>query len=655
MFRLIARLSAIAALLAVVGCDNNPNPLPYQKTREDGSPWVVFNWALTADPSSLDPQYAYDEQSHRVLEPIYDTLLQYHPLKTEPYELMPCMLTAMPKLETAADGKVSYFCQLKAGIFFHDDECFPGKKGREVVAKDVAYVFQRICDPAVESPFFGPLSDAVVGMAEAQAAATANNNKLDYDKHLVSGIELVDRYAFRIHLSRPYPQLKYWMGLQTLSPVAREAAEYYAGQKLPNGDVQENIHRFKTVGTGPFRLAEYVPRQRVRLVRVPGYKTTTFPTDGIPPEQQDYLGPLAGKALPFVDEVRMTIIKETPPMFILTRQGYLDRMAANKDAFASLLTSQRTLSPMFKDRGMFLEKDSDPSTFWISFNMEDPLVGGEKNKKLRQALSCAYDAGTYVETFMSGVAPVATQLLPPGFFGYDPKHVNPYGYNLEKAKKLLAEAGYPNGYDSNGKQLEISLNAATDNSDSRQRAEYDQNALQKLGIKVVISESDFPTLLRRKDTGQFQVGTSSGWGADYPDAENFYFLFYSKNVPPNGKNETRYSNPEFDKLFEKMALMEDTPERLEIIGKMRDILEEDVAIIPIFNKQYYTVIQPWARRTHHNSMLEGGVKYVKIDAALRERAPVNWNNKPWWPLWCLGALLVVPIVYVLRWTRGQHA
>ena len=130
MFRPIARLSATAAIVALAACDNNPHPKPLQKTRADNSPWVVFNWALTSDPDSLDPQHSYDQQSRRVLEPLYDTLLEYHPLKTDPYEVVPCMLAEMPLPEKAADGRLSYLCKLRPGILFHDDECFRDLSGK---------------------------------------------------------------------------------------------------------------------------------------------------------------------------------------------------------------------------------------------------------------------------------------------------------------------------------------------------------------------------------------------------------------------------------------------------------------------------------------------------------------------------------------------
>jgi ABC-type transport system substrate-binding protein len=654
-------LICLAVGLVLSGCDSNPHPKPLHQTRPDGTPWVVRYGVMSEDPRSFDPQFAYDQMSRRAMEPVYDTLIEYHPFKTEPYEIIPGMLAELPQLEVSADGKHSYLCRLKEGIRYHDDPCFPDGKGREVVADDVHYAWLRICDPKVESPFIGPIGEAVDGMLEMNAAADAAskaaekekrpNPKFDYSQKL-AGIEVLDRHRFRIHLKRPFPQLVYWMAMHATTPVAREAVEYYDGQKH-DGVLRDDFRKFKAVGHGPYRVAEYIPRQRVRLERVEGYRTVAFPTDGFPPEKADWLKTLAGKPLPFIDEVSYSIMRETIPIFVLARQGYLDGMAANKDSFAALLTAERGLAPKYKARGMFLERDAEPSTFWIAINMENPVLG--KNKKLRQALSCAYDPKTYSEIFYSGVAPVATQIVPPGILGFDRHRANPYAFNPERARQLIAEAGYPNGRDASGRQLELTIDAVSSGSEDRQRSEFDQRCFEALGIKVKINENTFARLMDKQDDGNFQLSTSAGWGADYPDAENYFFLFYTKNFPPAGKNYTRYSNPEFDKLYEQMAAMENSPERLAIIRRMNDILAEDLPVIPTFNKEFYTVVQPWARRTHNNLMLEGGVKYLVVDPILRERLRAEWNHKPLWPLVILGVLLTAGLNYAVRWNRRRNA
>ena len=642
---------SLTLALGLAGCDNDPNPAPLRQTRPDGSKWRVKYAGLPADPKSFDPQYMYDSIGQQALEPVYDKLLEYNPMKSDPVELQPGMLEAMPKKEVHADGTVSYLCKLKPKIMYHDDPCFPGGKGREVVSKDVHYMLQRIADPAVESPYYAPLVQHIVGLAEARKTATAATGKFDY-KTPVTGFEQVDQYAFRIHLKGPYPILLYWMALNAMSPVAQEAVEYYDGQ-VHDGKLRPKF-RFYAVGHGPFRIVEYTPRRHIRYERVEGYHTSTFPTEGFPPEKAEFLKQFAGKPLPLFDELQFKIIQETIPAFVLGRQGYLDGITANKDAFGALITSDLQLTGKYKERGLGLEKVGAPGTFFISFNMEDPLIG--KNKKLRQALSCAMDWATYSRIFYSGVAPVSEQLVPHGLFGYDANYKNPNGFNLEKAKQLLAEAGYPNGYDAKtGEQLTLTVEEPVAGTEERQRAEYNRRGLEQLGIRIKINENTFARVLERLEQGTFQLGSGTGWMLDYPDPENFFMLFYSKNFPREGANYCRYSNPEYDKLYEEMAIMENGPERLAIIQKMNAILADDCPMILQFDKAFYVATQPWSRWTHNSPMIEGGFqKYHQVDAEMREKVRADWNHKPLWPIAVLAALLVGGVVYAVRWNRTDH-
>jgi len=644
-------LAALAALL-LAGCDNDPNPAPYHKTRADGSPWRARYMGIPYDPKSFDPQFVYDTFSAQFIEPVYDRLLEYHPMKTAPIELMPGMLEEIPTKEVAPDGAVSYLCRLKHGIYFHDDPCFPGGKGREVVASDVHYVFQRLADPKVESPFFAPFEQRIVGLHAAREEGIKKTGKFDYATP-VSGFETIDKHTFRLHLTSPFPQILYWMAFPcALSPVAREAVEYYDGQ-VHEGKTRP-IFRFYAVGTGPFRLKEYTQRRHARYERVEGYHTNVFPSDGFPPEKAGWLKQFAGKPLPLFDELRISIISENIPAFVLGRQGYLDGITANKDAFAAIVTSDQKLTPRFAARGMELEKVGLPGTFYITFNMQDPVVG--RNVKLRQALSCACDMRSYVQIFYSGVAPVSNQLLPRELFGYDPKYVNPNGYDLEKGKRLLAEAGYPDGRDAKtGEQLVLTMNNSVESTEMRQRAEYDQRMLEALGIKVKINGMTAARALEAMEQGNFQMDGSTGWAMDYPDPEDFFMVFYSKNFPREGANYARYNNPEYDKLYEQMAAMDNGPERLALIHKMNDMLAEDCPAIWEFDKKFYVATQPWGRWTHNSPILEYGFnKYHQVDPVLREKLRREWNRKPVWPPIVLVALLLAGLIYAVRWNRREN-
>jgi ABC-type transport system substrate-binding protein len=380
---------------------------------------------------------------------------------------------------------------------------FPAAKGRELVARDLHYAFQRLSDPALQSPVFANLAEYVAGMNDAFEAAR-KSGKFDYDTDMVRGVELVDSHTFKLHLVKPYPQILYWLAMSFTAPVAREAVEYYDGLAHPDGPNGKTVQRppFRTHPSGrePSRVAEWVPGQRYRLVRNPNYHTVVFPSDGWPAEREASNRPLAGRSLPLVDEVQLTIFKELLPIWLLTRQGYLDRMGVMKDAANSALTGNSELTPQLKERGMKLNRILEVSTFFFTFNMQDPLLG--QNKKLRQAISCAYDPKGFVDILYGGVAPVAQQLVPPGIFGHNKDFQNPYGHNLEKGKRLLAEAGYPGGIDpATGRKLEITMDVTATGGEERQLAEYEQRQLEQLGIRVRLIENTFARKLEKEDQG----------------------------------------------------------------------------------------------------------------------------------------------------------
>jgi oligopeptide transport system substrate-binding protein len=639
----------IGTTVLLVGCNTNPHPAPLQKTKEDGSPWVVRYSYLADDPRGLDPQHSYDQMGHRVQESVMDTLLEYHPFKTDPFELMPGLLEALPERINEADGKVTYTCRLKKGIKYYDDPCFveTNGKGREISAEDVHFAWQRICDPKIECPIYSTFGPVVIGMNELYENAKATG-QFDYSKRL-AGLEVVDSHTFKIRLAKPYPQILYWLALQFTTPVPREAVSYYDGKLHPGEKKQRPEFNWHPVGTGPFRIVEYEQAHRFRLVRNPDYRTTVFPSDGYPPEKAELLKKYAGRQLPLVDEIEWPILREVHSMWLLARQGYFDMTAVSKDSFGRVVTGANDIAPDLKARGMKLRKDMEISTFYISFNCSDPVLA---NPKLRKALACSYNAQGYCDIFKNGVSPVATQLVPPGIFGYDKEWKNPNAFNLERARKLIAEAGYPGGIDpKTGQPLVLTMDVTATGSEERQTAEYEQRQFEQLGIRVNVIENTFAKMLEKQERGQFQIAPSTGWGADYPDPENFFFLFYSKNIPPAGKNESRYLNPEYDKLFEQMALMDNGPERLELCRRLNQMLADDCPVAFNFNKAYYVVVQPWTERMHDNMMLEVGLKYGVIDSQMRERLLKEWNQPIVWPLGIAGLFVVGGIAYAVRWNR----
>ncbi len=628
------------------GCGNDPHVPPFRTTRDNGDPWLTLYRALGDDPRTLDPQVSYDTTSDAIVSQVYETLLQYKLFETDPYQLEPCLAASLPKRTQNPDGTESYLFTLKRGIRFHDDPCFPDGKGREVTSDDLLYSFRRIADPKVECPVFAVFAEFIPGIAEVYDAAK-KSGKADYTMP-ISGLEIVDRYTLRVHIKKPFPQILYWFAMPVTAPVPREAVEYYDG-------VKREQFRFKPVGTGAFRLAEWRRNKLIRLVRNDHYTATTFPTGGWPAEEAGRLASLAGAKLPQADEVQWVIIREAIPGWIMFRQGYLDRSGVQKDVFTAVLNPAHELSPEYAARGIYLYKDVDVTTFYGVFNMDDPVIG--TNKRLRQALYLAYNGDLANEIFRNGIDLPAHHVIPPGVFGHDANYRNPYrGPDLERARKLLAEAGYPGGIDpKSGKPLELSLDLVADDSQARRAAEFDKAQFEQLGIRINIIENTWARLLDKMQRGQFQIYGSSGWHADYPDPENFYSVFYGGNIPPAGSNHGRYKNPEFDRLYEQMRQMDNGAERLAIIHRMRDIMSEDCPIMPLMHPVIYSLAQPWTKRISNNLLARSSLKYVGVDAKLRAQKIAEWNRASPLPVVIGAVCLTAAVVGGIMIGRRRNA
>jgi ABC-type oligopeptide transport system substrate-binding subunit len=482
------------------------------------------------------------------------------------------------------------------------------------------------------------LQEFIAGLGPAYAEARRTGS-FDYRKP-TGAITVLDDHTFRLNLLKPYPQILYWLAMPFTAPVPREAIEYYNGK---NGREQFKFH---PVGTGPYRMAEWARGRLIRLARNEHYTATRFPLGA--------WSTLADKPLPFLDEVQLAIIRESVPAWLLFRQGYLDRSGISKDVFNSVITTGLTLSEKYQQRGVHLYRDVEPGTFYLVFNMEDPLVG--KNLKLRQAIATAYDETRANAIFQNGIAVKAEQLLPPGVTGHDPQFVNPFRTEkIETAQRLLAEAGYPGGIDpKTGHPLELTLDVIASDSASRQFAEFQKTQIEQLGLRCKIEENNWARFQDKQDRGHFQINGGSGWNADYPDPENFFFLFYSKNIPPQGSNYARYTNPEFDRLFEQIATMPNSPERLALLRQMNEILTRDCPIVLLFHPVAFSLNQPWIPRIASNPMVAGGLKYATLDPQLREQKRREWNQTPLWPSIALGGLLLIGVGSAIVLGRRQN-
>jgi ABC-type transport system substrate-binding protein len=647
------------------GCTNDPYP------DADRDKKVLYT-SYSAPPKTLDPAVAYAVTDHVVTGSVFDTLLEYHYLR-RPYELMPGLAETLPEAQVQPNGHQSYRFRLRSGILFHDDPCFglsqKGRSTREVSAADVAFQLARLADPAVNSPAaptfgdvlgFTAFGERLVQMRKADPAFAALPAHEQYRRAGgIEGVMVHGDLELELVLSSPNPQILYWFAMPFTTPMAWEAVAYYDGK-----DGRPNLSE-RAVGTGAFRLALYEKQHRFVLKRNPTWyglaekgavvPGAAFPTDIDPDDiKAGRVDPAyARRRLPFLDEVRFTREKENIPNFNKFLQGYYDAGGIIKESFDAIVVGGH-LSKEMQERGMRLDKEVEPTIFFIGFNMDDPVVGargGEKARKLRQAMSLAIDAEQFMQLFLNGRGVAAQSPVPPGIFGYDQDYRNPFRQpDASRARKLLAEAGYPGGIDpATGQPLRLTFDTQATGAEAYLQWEFFARAWRDLGLDVEIKATTFNQYQEKLRRGAYQV-FFAGWGADFPDPENFFFLLECGNARSkiNGPNTANFCNAEFDKLYRAMKTMPNSAERARLIRQMVAILEEERPWIEVFFRERYTLHHAWVANAKPMGISYPTYKYRDVNPQQRARMQAEWNTPVRWPLYLVLLALAAAVVPAVR-------
>lgn len=667
--RFISVLGLVLSMTGLSSCSNDP----YPPVRDDQK--VLYSSFVDA-PRTLDPATAYDTRAHAITGAVYDTLLKYHFLK-RPLELMPGLARALPERTELADGRVRYRFELREDLLYADDECFElggaGRSTREVVAEDVAFQLARIADAEVGSPVIEPFSN-ILGFQEFRRLLTerrdADPGFTDRPIHeqyqaigSIAGIKTPSRHVLEVTLHRAYPQIKYWFAMEFATPIPWEAIVFYDGQE---GRPRFDDH---PVGTGPYLLSEYDKQARYVLERSPNWygvrhpewraPSAVFPSEG---EKEDRLtGRLeyAGRSLPFIDRVEVRREKENIPRFNKFLQGYYDSSGIIKESFDKVV-QEDALSPEMAARGVSLGKSVALDVFYIGFNLDDDVVGrsgGERSRKLRQAMSLVIDVEEYSRIFMNGRGVPAQSPIPPGIYGYQTDYRNPYArVDLIRAQTLMTEAGYPDGIDSEtGEALRLTFDSHDTSTAGMTQVRFYTSAWKRLGIDVRIEATNYNQFQEKQRNGAYQI-FQSGWVADYPDPENFLFLLWSEMGKSKfgGPNAANFSNTEFDELFVAMKTRENDAQRMAEIREMTAILEHERPWIELFHREDYSLYHGWVKNVKPMGISTPTYQYRDIDPTLRAQHRLDWNEPIVWPAYALfvaAILIVLPAISTYRKER----
>lgn len=586
------------------GCDRD-------QLESEGAPGKMVFFGETSKIRGFDPVKAGDVSSALAASKVFEGLLQYSYLD-RPYRVEPLLAESLPNV--SLDG-LAYTFKIREGIYFQDDSCFQatGGKGRELVAEDFVYSMKRIADMKNGSSGYWAFNDRIVGL-DAWREETGGEAPSDYSRE-IKGLRALDRRTLRIQLTRPYPQLLWILTMHYSFAVPREAVDYY-GKEFVN----------HPVGTGPFILKSYRQNYRYEFVRNPKWAETgrmdRYPDRAAPGADPELLAD-AGKEVPFIDRIIQYVIEDSTTEWLMFLTGQLESSGVSRDNWDAVITSEKKLTDDLIQQSIRLLSSPTLDLFYIGFNMDDPVVGG--NKKLRQAMTCAFNTAEYIQFYNYRVIR-PNGPIPPGVAGYVERPY-PFPFDLDRAKKLLAEAGYPDGKDPKTErrlQLTLELGSA-ENPEFRQAAELFANFMEKIGVVIKLSYNNWPTFLEKMERRQAQL-FSLGWVADYPDAENFLQLFYGPNSSP-GPNHSNYHNAEFDQLYEKIRELQDSPERTALYRRMADIVVEDCPWILTMNPLSYGLHHVWLKNYMYHDFPYGMIKYYKLDTAARTKWKAEYGKK----------------------------
>ncbi len=546
--------------------------------------------------NTLDPALSADLVSAKMVGELYDTPLEYDYLE-RPYKLKPSMLESMPEV---GGGMTAFRLKLRGDLWFQPDKCFGVDdtgcfKRRRVTASDVAFSILRLADERVHSPGYWLIRGKIRGIGEFRKA-TASSPEWDfsvYDKGC-EGIKFVNDRELEIRLAKPDPRFLYALAMPYMSVVPREAVEMY----------REDFGSHP-VGSGPFRLVEWRRGYKLEFERNPDYREEYF-REAENAEDRE-------RRLPLLDRVVCPQVSESVTAWFMFLRGELDMNPVDKDNFEAVVDGEGKLVPALRARGVKLVKAPRMQIYYVGFCFVDPILAG--NADLRKAISLAYNVDKRMEFFNHCATP-ANGPIPKGVAGYDPRFENPYAkHDVELAKEYLAKAGFPGGVDpKTGKRLKLTLDFGGTSATFHELAEMFVDDMADIGIKIVPVLNNWPNFLKKSARGRMQLYYVS-WVADYPDAENFLQLFYGPNA--GSCNRSFFRDSAFDRMFDEIKSMPDTPDRTVKYAGMARYLVERCPWIFSHYPVSYRVLRAWVENYHPHDFCFSEWKYLDVDVEKR--------------------------------------
>lgn len=511
----------------------------------------VFHYNEQTGIASLDPAFAKNQSIMWPVHQLFNTLVEVD----DQLQIVP----SLAKSWEISDDRLVYTFHLRDDVFFHDDACFPKGKGRKLLATDIEYSLSRIIDKHTASP-----------------GAWIFNRKVDS----LQPFKALNDSTFQLKLVRPYNPVLGILSMQYCSIVSKEAVQKYGSD-----------FRRHPVGTGPFQYVAWVEGQALVMTKNKNY----FEKDS------------AGNPLPYLDGIKITFFDSKATEFLLFRQNKLEFINDIDPSFKDEVLTKRGV--LKKDWEGKIKLHTSPylntEYLGILFDSTNEILKNSplKSKKIRQAINYGFDRRKMILYLRNSLGTAAESgFVPMGLPSFDTAAVKGYHYDPAISRRLLAEAGFPGGRNLPVvKLLTVPIYADMANFIAKQ--------LDEAGIPVQVDVVQKSLLLEMTSNSRALFFRGS-WIADYPDAENYLSVFYSKNPAP--PNYTRYNNPRFDALFEQALTEENDSLRLRLYQQADQVMINDAPIVPLWYDKAVHLVQTNVAGFYPNALNLLELRKVKI-------------------------------------------
>ena len=543
--------------LSIISCSDSSEDLANKKAIGGAVYGGEFRFMSAEKIQTLLPLLSTDIYSSRVSSQIFDPILMLNPSNNKVEPSLAESYTVSP------DGKV-YTLKIRKGVYFQNDDCFDGD-GREMTAEDVKFTLDMACSGLKLNEVSHLLIERIAG-AEKYYKATRN----DFVEGGVSGITAPDNNTVKITLNEPFAGFDKLLCFSGFGVFPKEAYDTY-GNDLPQ----------HPVGTGPFVLAENT-KDYIKLDRNPNYwKKDEF-----------------GNQLPYLGSVRVTYSTNKSSELKAFRDSKIDlvlEIPADEvdNILGSLSEAQAGKTVKHK-----VDSQASASLTFVGFNHDHKALS---DKRVRMAMNLAIDRNFIVNNQLMGEGYPDTHGVIPNCSFYDASGVKGYTFNVNKAKALMAEAGYENG--KGFPQLNLVVNGKKGDDREVYAKSIVKQLYDNLGIIINMKLVD-----SKKRDNMLVSGTADMWTmqwiADYPDGENFLALYYSGKINTKSKfiNTFHYKSSEFNATFQNMNRESDVNKRHDLMVKADQIIVNDAVIMPILTDDFIILYNARIRNLETNAL-----------------------------------------------------